>query len=309
MKNVILASVFGLLTLTGYGQSNVEIVNNFLKAYEELDFDKMATYWDDSVRIQDVVIGDLYGLEDTHYGREKALSLWKQAFANKPNYIKISVREMFTSKNFVIVDQFFESSTTRNGKTSVSNGEMISAFKIADGKIQEQYDFGDYYSWDRQTRSVIDGVHNPERKEKGNLKIAEEYIQAYSNKDPEAMAALYAEDIEFKDLTAKDAFNSSSFELEGKEKLKALWKGILVDSKPSYLNVEIDGAYFSGSYVMLNTTFSMVLPVSWTNGKDDVFVRIPIKTILQIKDGKILRHWDFADYDSYNEQIRVQKGR
>jgi predicted ester cyclase len=49
-----------------------------------------------------------------------------------------------------------------------------------------------------------------------------------------------------------------------------------------------------------------ILEQPWTNGKDGVFVRFPIKTILQIKDDKILRHWDFADYDSYREQIDIQ---
>ncbi|QSE96109.1 nuclear transport factor 2 family protein [Fulvivirga lutea] len=309
MKRIIMISALAFIGVASYSQSNVEIANKFFEAYEAQDFDKMASYWHDSVRGQDVVYGDLFKTQDTYFGRETILSLWKEAFRIKPNYINIDIREQFTSGNFVVTDQLFETSTTRDGKVNVIHGEMITVFKFENGKIREQYDFGDYYAWDRQTKSAMNGIHNPERKEEKNLKIARDYIEAYSNKNAEGMAAYYADNVEFKDLTAKDAFGSTNFEHTGKEEVKSFWKSILVDSNPPYLNVQVDGAYYSGSYVMLNTTFSMVLPVSWTNGKDDVFVRIPIKTILQIKEDKILRHWDFADYNSYNEQIRVQKGR
>ena len=305
MKIRLLTTIM-LMSFTAFSQTNTEIANQFFKAYESLDFDKMASHWHDSVRGQDVVYGDLYKAQDTFYGRETILSLWKEAFQNMPNYIRIDIREQFTSGNFVITDQSFENSTTTDGKTNVIRGEMITALKFKEGKIIEQYDFGDYYAWDRQSQSVLNGVHNPERKEQRNLGIAAKYINAYSNKDPIGMASFYSDSIEFKDLTAKDAFNSNNFELNGKGNVQAFWQGVLVDSASPYLNVNIDGAYFSGSYVMLNTTFSMMLPQSWTNGKEGVFVRFPIKTILQIKDDKIVRHWDFADYDSYREQIDIQ---
>lgn len=306
-KSIITLTLTALIFNGIHAQTNnVEITNQFFKAYEEMDFDKMASYWDDSLKLQDFIVAEMYKIEDTYYGRQTALDLWKQAFSVKPNYIRISVREQFTSGNFVVSDLSFESSSSNNEKTAITKGEMFTIFKFHNGKITEHYDFGDYYTWGRQIRSVLKGEHHVNYPEEKNLDIARAYIDAYSHSDLEKMSSFYADDVEFKDLTAKDVFKANNFEQNGKAQVKSFWKGVLIDPKTKYLNVKIDGAFYSASYVMLNTTFAMILPASWTGGKENVYVQFPIKTILQIKEGKITKHYDFADYDLYHEQIRLQ---
>ena len=299
--------LFLLINLTGQAQtSNLQTSNLFFKAYEAADFDLMATYWSDSVMQQDLIVGELYGIEGVWHGKETVLSMWKRAFSRKPHYIKIDIREQFTSGNYVVTDLSYESGNNFGGKAGITRGEMFTIFKFDEGKIIEHYDFGDYFAWERQIQSITEGKHNLPREQASNLKVAEEYIAAYSQKDVDKMFSLYAENVDFKDLTAKDIFGGDNFEKHGRNEVKAFWKQVLVDSKPDHVDVKINGMFYSGSYVMLNTTFSMVLPSAWTNGVKNVMVSFPIKTILQIKEGKILQHLDFADYDTYNQQIKLQ---
>ncbi len=285
---------------------NINITNSFFKAYEEMDFEKMASYWDDSVTFQDVIAGEVYGINDTYMGRQANLDLWKQAFSKRPNYIHINIREQYASGNFVINDVHFENSTTNEGKTAIIRGEMFTIFEFKDGKIIKHFDFGDYTSWARQTSSVYKDQHTFKTNEATNISIAKKYFEAYADSDINRMKEFYASDVEFKDLTAKDIFNSPGFEISGKEGVTNFWKGVLVDSNAKYSNVKVNGVFYSASYVMLNTTFSMILPESWVGGKKDVLVSFPIKTILQIKDGKVHKHWDFADYVTYQSQIALQ---
>lgn len=308
MKNAIIVLVFICVSsVAANAQNKITIANNFFDAYEQMDFDKMGSYWDDSLKFQDLIVSELYGLEETQYGRETMLKLWKKVFSKKPNYMDISILDQFVSGDYVVTHLILESSISRGEKTAISNGEMFTIFKIENDKITEHYDFGDYYRWDRQMKSVMEGKHNVSYPEATNIMIARDYIKAYASGDVETMASFYADQIDFKDLTAKNVFKSQNYELQGKDKVKSFWKGVLVDSNPGFLNVEIDGSFYASNFVMLNTRFSMVLPKTWTGGKEGVYVNIPIKTVLQIKEGKIIKHFDFADYNVYNKQIALQK--
>ena len=308
MKKIIIVLAFICASnITINAQDKITLANNFFEAYEQMDFDKMGSYWHDSLKFQDLIVSELYGLEETYYGRETMLQLWKKVFSKKPNYMDISILDQFVSGDYVVTHLILESSISRGEKTAISNGEMFTIFKIENDKITEHYDFGDYYRWDRQMKSVMEGKHKVDFPEATNVDIAREYIKAYASGDVESMASFYADKIDFKDLTAKNVFKSQNYELQGKDQVKSFWKGVLVDSNPGFLNVEIDGLFYASNFVMLNTRFSMVLPKAWTGGKDGVYVNIPIKTILQIKDGKIIKHFDFADYNVYNKQIALQK--
>lgn len=309
MLRSILSTSLLTLSLIVYGQSaNVKRTQEYFAAYEAADFDLMGSYWHDSVMLQDFIVGELYQIDDTYYGAETVLKLWKQAFSVKPNYIDITVRDQFESGNYVVTHLTLEISNRQNEKNVVTSGDMITVLKFKGDKIIEHHDYADYLAWGRQTRSQRLAETNVDGPQVGNLAIAEQYIAAYSSQNPKGMRDLYHDDIIFKDLTAKDTFKSDDFELEGKSVVFAFWDNILTASKAKYINVKINGMFYSASYVVLDTQFSMILPESWTGGKPNVLVSFPIKTILQIKDGKILKHYDFADYNTYNEQIKLQTG-
>ena len=313
MRKVTLLLALCLFSMIGFSQSakfrQVEVANQFFKAYEEMDFDKMASYWDDSVVLKDYVVAELYKIPEQFKGRETVLKLWKQAFAKLPNYMKIDIHNQFESGPYVVTNLSLESSSSQGDKTGITRGEMFTIFKFEGDKIVEHLDFGDYYTWGRQIESVFKGNHHVEYPEEANIQIARDYMEAYSRLDVAKMKSFYADSVEFKDLTAKEAFKGNVFEFYGKDAVANFWQKNLADAKPGFTQVLVEGAFFSGSFVMLNTRFSMVLPPSWTGGVQHVYVNIPIKTILQIKDGKIYRHYDFADYSLYQQQIALQTKR
>lgn len=301
--------IFTFAAITAVSQqndtTNLSVTRSFFEAYEAGDFDKMSTFWHDSIILMDPIIAELYGYDAKHVGRQVVLDLWKGAFAKKPNYINIDIHKQFTSKNYVVNDLILEISTTKDNQAVVTTMRMFSVFKFEDGKIIEHIDFPDYFAWERQSNSAK-GDHKISKKEKSNVDVALNYMAAYAASDVQAMSAFYTSGVVFKDLTAKDFFGSSNFEQTGKANVAEFWKAVLVDTQAKYLSVNVNSTFYSGSYVMLNTTFSMVLPPTWTGGKENVLVSFPIQTVLQIIDGRVAQHWDFADYDSYRSQISIQ---
>lgn len=285
---------------------NISNANKLLKAYEELKFEKMASYWHDSIVFKDVMLKDLYKMDDTYIGKEKALSLWKAAFKNKPNYIKIDVKEQFTSGNYVVTVLSLEISSTSKVQTAISKGEMFTVFKFdKEGKIVEHSDYGDYYTWDRQSRSVFKSEHKIERVEEQNVAIAKDYLKMYSRNDLNGMEKYYTDTSNFIDPTANDAFNTNQYVGKGKESVLKTFKEVFDSTKDTYFNFDLKTTFYSGNYVMMNSTFSMILPDTWSEGKN-VYVSIPVLTILKIKNGKILEHIDYANYDLYKKQIKLQ---
>ncbi|TJY37785.1 nuclear transport factor 2 family protein [Pontimicrobium aquaticum] len=140
--------------------------------------------------------------------------------------------------------------------------------------------------------------------------LALEYMEAYGNWDFDKMKTFYDDNIRFQDPTATEAFKSA-FETVGKEKVYTMFKGVyqaFENNKPPYISINVDKIFSSGSFVVVNSTYQSVLPNVWykNSNTEKIMVSIPILTILQIKNGKIVSHKDYADYDTWNKQIQAQ---
>jgi len=143
-----------------------------------------------------------------------------------------------------------------------------------------------------------------------NKTIALEYMEAYGNWDFEKMKTYYDENVHFDDPTGAEAFKSK-FDVNGKENVYNLIKNVykaFEDSKPPYIKIEIDKVFTSGSFIVINSTYESIIPNSWfkDSNSEKIMVSIPFLTILQIKEGKITSHKDYADYDTWNKQIQAQ---
>jgi limonene-1,2-epoxide hydrolase len=144
--------------------------------------------------------------------------------------------------------------------------------------------------------------------DKPSLKqLASQYMQAYSDWDIEAMSALHSDEVRFDDPTATEVFGRS-FAHQGKTQVNAFLKGIFADNTPRYLAFKVHQQYVSGNHVVIHSNFESVLPDSWYGERatGPVFVAIPITTVLVFKDNQIISHTDYADYDSYQQQVNRQ---
>jgi hypothetical protein len=137
--------------------------------------------------------------------------------------------------------------------------------------------------------------------------LASQYMQAYSAWDIDAMSALHDDAVRFDDPTATEAFGRS-FAHQGKTQVNAFLSGIFADNTPKHLIFKVQQQFVSGNHVLIHSTFESLLPDSWYGERatGPVFVAIPITTVLVFKDNKVISHTDFADYDSYQQQINWQ---
>jgi ketosteroid isomerase-like protein len=274
------------------------ITNEYLKAFEAIDFDRMGTFLHDSVTFFDI--------NSSAIGKQAVINTWKSAFNPLPQKIKFEIGEHFVSGNFVVMNLRYEAVMKIQERNTIVNMEVITVAKFMNDKIILLHDYPDMPAFYRQLANQVGGVplaHDGA----ANLEVVRSFYKAYSDWNIPLMTSFYSDDIEFKDLTASEAFKGATYEHAGKTNVTAFWSGIFGAEKPAYVKVNVESAFASGNFVIANTRFSLELPVTWTGGKKDVFVNIPIKTLLEVKGGKIVRHYDFADYNLYNQQISIQK--
>jgi hypothetical protein len=138
-----------------------------------------------------------------------------------------------------------------------------------------------------------------------------EYIKAYGDWDFEKMKTFYADSITFSDPTASKAFKVH-FSATGKENVytffKNIFKGQFENNKPKYVKFRINKSFQSDNFVILNTTFESILPITWfkENSNEKVLISMPFVTILEFENNKIIKHTDYGNYTIYKEQINVQ---
>lgn len=305
IRNILLLS--GLIScLSTQAQPTVKpnydlwaIANEYLKAFEAVDFDKMGSFLHDSATFFD--------LGSSANGKQAIIQNWKTVFNPYPEKIRFEIGEHFVSGNFVVMNLRYEAHMKVQRRDVVVNMAVITVAKFKSDKIILLHDYPDMPAFYRQLANQIGGVPI-DQDDHGNLEVVRNFYQAYAKWDVPTMTSFYADNIEFKDLTASDAFPNTINEHYGKEKVVAAWSGLFKENKPAYLNMELNSAYYSGDYVIANTTYSMVLPSAWVpNNPGKVFISMPVKTLFQLKNGKIVKHYDFADYDLFNQQIRAQK--
>lgn len=287
-------------------QGNLASALQYLKAYEELDFDKMGTFYHDSIVFEDAIYEEVYKQPGRVEGKAQVVQTWKTVFKHKPEYIRITVRESFATGNYVVIDQIFENMTRAGEKTSLIKGQLLTVLKFKNGKIISQKDFTEYAAFNRQMffQSKNEKIALPTNP---NIETALAYMQTYAAWDLDKMGEFYHDGVHFTDFTAIEAFPGAKFDHTGKTNVTDFWKGIFGPNKPPFVNVTVHNAFATGSFVVLNTVFELVLPANWTRKPEErVYVSFPIKTVLRFEGGKIISQMDFANYDLYNKQIQIQ---
>jgi len=121
--------------------------------------------------------------------------------------------------------------------------------------------------------------------------IAEAYIEAFEAVDLEALSELVSEDFVFSDPTSENAQGQLTFHFEGRqafiegfERLKA--NGL---RRLSYEHAPLH--YDSTGYAV----FFGVINVYRDRG-EKMRLETELTTIIQVRDGQVTRHLDYADY-------------
>lgn len=173
--------------------------------------------------------------------------------------------------------------------------------RIEDGKVQERIDYGDYGGF---TAAVSEGRAKDELAR--TAAVAERYVAAYVL-DPNGMAAELAEDARLYDPIGHDQDPSQTpAEVRGRDEIRD-WYGKSAQTVERF-ELEIEGRLFSRNHAVFTT---------WAKGSvrtrdvqkrpKSVEMSVPLVIALEIRDGKIVRHDDYWDVDSFQQQL--ERGR
>lgn len=126
--------------------------------------------------------------------------------------------------------------------------------------------------------------------------VAGKYFGYYMALDWNKIEPLMHDEITFDDPTAELAIGWQN--KPGKANLmKHFREGYAAIIK---MTPNLTRSFFSGDVAV----FEMNLEFSFKGGNDKVFtIRMPLVTILRVKDGKIIEHRDYGDYREYLKQL------
>ncbi len=126
------------------------------------------------------------------------------------------------------------------------------------------------------------------------VKIAEDYLAAYSTFKVENMAPFMADEMVFTDPTSTDQdADGGSFSYQGKQAVMKGLGGYAAQYKDFNLDYSVERRYESNGVVVFiaQLTYKGVTP------EDQAFSgTAPIVTAVTVKDGKVVRHEDLYDY-------------
>lgn len=162
-------TVFILLCLTGglhlYGQQNSEeqIAKAYMQAYSNWDFEKMSTFYHDSVRFHDPTAEAAFpNAAYKHQGKDAVKGFFSGVFnQQQPEFVRLKSNGEFSAANIFIFHSDFECILPSawfgegvEGKVFVSI-PLDTILEIKDGKIYRHTDYGGYKIYNSQINAQL----------------------------------------------------------------------------------------------------------------------------------------------------------
>ncbi len=126
------------------------------------------------------------------------------------------------------------------------------------------------------------------------VKVAAEYLAAYSTFDPQEIVPHFTDDAVFSDPTSTTQnADGGPFVFEGKEAVLTGLGDYAAQYKDFTVAYDIERQYESNGVVVFiaQLTYTVI-----TNDDQTFTGTAPIVTAIEVRDGKVARHTDFYDY-------------
>jgi ketosteroid isomerase-like protein len=170
--------------------------------------------------------------------------------------------------------------TRYEGADSWTAIPFVTVLRVVEGRILERTDFGEY------VESFALGSGFQANTDATN-KIASQYLRAYLDGDVNTQAALASVDIIFQDPTSR-VYGPPSGELyQGLDVLIARRNQIY--ESVSDFDFEVAESFVANHHAVFMGTTTYTLRAGQRFAQPAVFV-------VEVRDGKVTRHWDFVDY-------------
>ncbi len=157
---------------------------------------------------------------------------------------------------------------------------FMTALRARDGQIVERTDFGEYIQSFRLGDAFDANTAN-------TAEVAPLYLQAYLDEDFETQQELLAPDAKFQDPTSQVFGPPAGSLFEGAdaiiERRRAVFQNV------SDFDLEIQESFVANHHAVYMGTVRYTVASGRSFAQSAVF-------IIEVKDGKVTRHWDFVDY-------------
>lgn len=181
---------------------------------------------------------------------------------------------------------------------------------VRDGLIAERRDYADYWELARSTNRQIPGadVTANDAKEVALRKQAEEYLAHYSACDWDALQGLWHPEVTFQDPTGA-AFGMGQI-YEGGGAIRTHFEQVLTTIKDhGGMQMAPIQSFVTGAqavYLQRITWPALASQLGLANTDPNTAMPLSadILIVLEFKDGKVVRHRDYGDYEPVNDQIR-----
>ena len=134
---------------------------------------------------------------------------------------------------------------------------------------------------------------------------AAKYLSFYTTKQFDAIKAYYTDESIFQDATMSFFDQQGKYEtLKGSENISAFLKeGFASISEIDYqVQHEYAVGVISYSYGILKYEYV----ISHEGQQKSLKIELPLAIVLEVKNGKVIRHQDIADYNKWYEQYKAQ---
>ena len=185
---------------------------------------------------------------------------------------------------------------------------------VKDGLIAERRDYADYWELARATNRHIPGadVTANDEKEVKLRKLAEDYLALYAACDWDGLESSWTEETTFQDPTGA-VFGAGHLFL-GAKTIRAHFEEVLatIHDNGGLQFVPIRSFVTGSQAVYLQRISWPVLATQLGLKPADpaalVTLSADVLIVLDFKDGKVIRHRDYASYEELGEQIRALHG-
>ena len=157
---------------------------------------------------------------------------------------------------------------------------FVTVHRIVDGKVKSRMDVGEYIQSFGMGTGFDDVMSSTNQ-------VSKAYLKAYLDEDFEAQASLMEESIEFQDPTASVFGPDWGAAIVGRDALIQNRKRVFESISDS--NFEVEDEFVSNHHAVFMGY------VMYTAGDGQHFKQ-PAVFVIEVREGKVTRHWDFVDY-------------
>ncbi len=173
---------------------------------------------------------------------------------------------------------------------------FMTVIEVKDGRISGRTDYGDYDVLMPHGKRTVEGDDS------ALVAISNDYLMAYADSDFDAMEGMLAENATFQDPTASAI--GSGKQHKGAAVIVAQMRSAFASI--SNFTIDVKERFYFQNHAVFAAECGYSL-AGRMFGVDQERVRFthPLILVLEVKDEEVVSHLDYADYDTFAEQLKA----